>query len=455
MPTFKTVIHPPYKRADGTFRVKIRITHNKQSRYLPTPYYASAAEVNDKFDFKRGTSYVDDTRPIIDKYRKVCNKYADKIDTMDVGQIVELIQNFKDEENFKLDFFAYGQLHIERLKATGRIQNATMYGTALSALRRFIGRDNLDIREITSKFVGRFIDFLIQEPPRPGHKKGRRAPSLYFSTLQALHNAAKREYNDEDLGIIRIQLSPFSKVKKPPIPTTDKQPLSLAQFRKQLTIPDDTSFVRKGDCNLQDLGRDVGILTFLLIGINTVDLYEAKGIQNGRLIYNRKKTKNRRTDNARVNIRIEPEVMPLIEKYRDPTGVRLFNFHRLYKSVNNFNRSANIGLKRIGKIIGFKDLETYTFRRTWASFAWNYCGIRDDIIDFALGHSPRSASKLAHIYITEDWDVVDQANRLVIDCIFSNRVNTIIKNTIQTQQITLIAPNNPSSTLGQRLIASR
>ena len=48
MPTFKTVIHPPYKRADGTFRVKIRITHNKQSRYLPTPYYASAAEVNDK-----------------------------------------------------------------------------------------------------------------------------------------------------------------------------------------------------------------------------------------------------------------------------------------------------------------------------------------------------------------------------------------------------------------------
>ena len=244
-------------------------------------------------------------------------------------------------------------------------------------------------------------------------------------------------------------------MKKPPIPTTDKQPLSLAQFRKLLTIPDDTSFVRKGDCNLQDLGRDVGILTFLLIGINTVDLYEAKGIQNGRLMYNRKKTKNRRTDNARVNIRIEPEVMPLIEKYRDPTGVRLFNFHRLYKSVNNFNRSANIGLKRIGKIIGFKDLETYTFRRTWASFAWNYCGIRDDIIDFALGHSPRSASKLAHIYITEDWDVVDQANRLVIDCIFSNRVNTIIKNTIQTQQITLIAPNNPSSTLGQRLIASR
>ena len=28
MPTFKTVIHPRYKKADGVFRVKIRITHN-------------------------------------------------------------------------------------------------------------------------------------------------------------------------------------------------------------------------------------------------------------------------------------------------------------------------------------------------------------------------------------------------------------------------------------------
>lgn len=452
MPTFKTVIYPHYKRQDGTFRVRIRISHNKQSRYIPTPYYASSSEINDKFEFKRGTSYITDTIPIIEKYRKVCNKYADKIEAMNVDQIVELIQNFKDEENFKLDFFAYGRLHIERLKATGHKQNASMYQVALNALQRYIGRDSIDIREITSKFVGKFIDFLIQEPPRPGYKKGRRAPSLYCSTLQALHNAAKREYNDEDLGIIRIPLSPFTKVKKPPIPTTDKQPLSLMQFRKILTIPDDTSFTRKGNCNLQDLGRDVGILTFLLIGINTVDLFEATRLHNGRLVYNRTKTKNRRTDSARINIRIEPEVMPLIEKYRDPTGVRLFNFHRLYKSVHNFNRAANIGLKRIGKLIGFQGLETYTFRRTWASIAWNYCGIRDDIIDFALGHSPRSASKLAHIYITEDWDVADQANRLVIDCILSKRVNIIINNSIQTQQIASYHLNNTKS---QQLISSR
>ena len=77
MPTFKTVIHPRYKRADGIFRVKIRIIHNSQIRYIPTQYYASASEVNEKFDFKRGTSYVRDTQSTIDEYRKICNKNAD------------------------------------------------------------------------------------------------------------------------------------------------------------------------------------------------------------------------------------------------------------------------------------------------------------------------------------------------------------------------------------------
>ena len=106
MPTFKTVIHPRYKKADGVFRVKIRITHNKQSRYIPTCYYASSSEVNEKFDFKRGTSYVRDTMPIIDEYRKICNKCADKIETMNVDQIVELIKNYKEDENFKLGFLS-------------------------------------------------------------------------------------------------------------------------------------------------------------------------------------------------------------------------------------------------------------------------------------------------------------------------------------------------------------
>lgn len=428
MPTFKTVIHPRYKKADGVFRVKIRITHNKQSRYIQTCYYASSSEVNEKFDFKRGTSYVRDTMPIIDEYRKICNKCADKIETMNVDQIVELIKNYKEDENFKLDFIAFGRRHIQQLRDNDHKGNADMYQCALNAFVRFLRRNKIDINKITSRVVKQFITFLENEKPRAGHKKGRRSPSLYCATLKALHNVAKAEYNDEDIGVIRIPLSPFSRTKVPPIPRTEKKPMTLEQLRAVFNVPDDDTFQRRGDYNIRNLGRDIGLLSFFLIGINTVDLYNCTGIQNGRLIYNRTKTKNRRQDKAKIDIRIEPEALALIEKYRDPTGVRLFEFHRKYANSDIFNAQVNKGLKRVGKVINFPDLETYTFRRTWASIAWNHCGIRDDIVDFALGHSPREEKKLAHIYITEDWNIVDKANRAVIDFVKSNQTEVSLTN---------------------------
>lgn len=53
-------------------------------------------------------------------------------------------------------------------------------------------------------------------------KKGERAQSLYPSQLRAIHNMAKAEFNDEDMGVIRIPYSPFKKVKLPKIPVTRK-----------------------------------------------------------------------------------------------------------------------------------------------------------------------------------------------------------------------------------------
>lgn len=89
--------------------------------------------------------------------------------------------------------------------------------------------------------------------------------------------------------------------------------MTLEQLRAVFNVPDDDTFQRRGDYNIRNLGRDIGLLSFFLIGINTVDLYNCTGIQNGRLIYNRTKTKNRRQDKAKIDIRIEPEALALIE----------------------------------------------------------------------------------------------------------------------------------------------
>lgn len=114
-------------------------------------------------------------------------------------------------------------------------------------------------------------------------------------------------------SVLSAFLSPHSLEPKVPRFLGLKKPMTLEQLRAVFNVPDDDTFQRRGDYNIRNLGRDIGLLSFFLIGINTVDLYNCTGIQNGRLIYNRTKTKNRRQDKAKIDIRIEPEALALIE----------------------------------------------------------------------------------------------------------------------------------------------
>ena len=43
--TVKAVILPSARRSDGTWNVKVRITYNRRSRWLPTPVYVTAAQL--------------------------------------------------------------------------------------------------------------------------------------------------------------------------------------------------------------------------------------------------------------------------------------------------------------------------------------------------------------------------------------------------------------------------
>ena len=80
------------------------------------------------------------------------------------------------------------------------------------------------------------------------------------------------------------------------------------------------------------------------------------------IIYYRTKTKARRLDNAKMMVDIPKIIHPIIDKYRDKTGRRLFNFYQYYCDEKGFNKAINYGLKEIGSILGVDDLEYYAAR---------------------------------------------------------------------------------------------
>ena len=410
MATFKAEVYAHQKRADGTYNIKIRVTHKQRKKYLSTPWYVGKEDLTRALKLKN-QKYIDMVEDTLRRYRAICNSVGEGLDDMTVEQVVELLA--KDREKpFDLDIVAYTEAFIAKLEKDGRGGTAKAYKVAINSLKRFAEREVVSIKEITVQFLNDWIAWIAKQPPRKDCKKGDRAQSLYLAQLRAMYNRAKKEFNDEEAGIIRIPFSPFNKVEIPKPPLSRKRALTVEQMRAFAQIPY-TTILQPG-VNRFNFAKDVFLLSFFLIGMNAADLFAATDIADGRITYQRQKTRNRRADKAEISIRIEPEAQALVDKYHDPTGQRVFNFYRLYSSTDTFCAALNKGLKRIGKIIGVDDLEFYAARHSWATIANNDAGVDKYTVHTALNHVDENM-RVTDIYIRKSWDKIDAANRAVLD----------------------------------------
>ena len=154
--------------------------------------------------------------------------------------------------------------------------------------------------------------------------------------------------------------------------------------------------------------------TFSLIGINIIDLCHIKEIRDGRIEYYRSKT------NRLYSIKIEPEALEIIEKYKGKK--QLLDIMDRYVDYKDYARRLNENLKAIGHTtIGkhgkkyreplYPQLTMYWARHTWATIAASL-DIPKETIAAALGHG---GNTVTDIYIDFDQKKVDEANRKVID----------------------------------------
>ncbi|MDR1129943.1 MAG: site-specific integrase [Prevotellaceae bacterium] len=427
MATFKAVIYRHHKRSDGTYNVKIRLTHKRVRRHISTNIYVGKEDITKGLKIKNQT-IIDSLDTVIKQYRGDCNMLGGRLDSMNIGQLVEYLKREKSAV-FDLDFIKYGRNYVEKLIKNGKISNAKTYEIALNNLEKYVDKNTLSIHEVTSKFINDWIQWIKEQPARQNRKKGGRAESLYPSNIRALHNLAKKEFNEEELGIIRIPLSPFSKVSLPNLPERRERALDIIQIRKIFSL-EDIAILNVGN-NRFNFARDMFMLSFMLIGMNEADLYNCTEFENGRITYKRTKVMNRRKDKGRISIKIEPETMPLIEKYRDLTGERVFKFYKMYSSIETFTAAINgvyrkgakgiiypTGLKKIGDAIGVNDLEFYAARHSWASVAQNDLDIDKYTVHTALNHVIEEM-KVTDIYTKKDWSPIDRANRKVLNYVFN------------------------------------
>lgn len=396
--TFSYVIFPHHKRADGTITVKIRMIHNSKAKYCTTSVTVTKDQLTKRMDKITDQRVVDALNVKLDEYRRIAS-LIDGAEYYSADMLWERIQEtLRGGHTFSLDYFDYAKTK----RATMDKKTAEGYKSAFNMLERYLGKDHIDINQIDYKFLLKFRDFIEQQT-----SKGSRAVSYYLSCLRHIHNLAREEYNDDDTGIVRIPRQPFHKGLIPPQPVTQHRTLSLEQMHAIMSYEPHTERGR--------LAKDVFLLSFYLIGINTADLYylTPESLKNGIINYNRCKTDSTRQDGAPMSVRVEPEADELLLQHK---GRRLlFDFADRYSTHQNFNKNVNKGLKEIGDAIGVSDLSTYYARHTWATFARNECGVEKATVHEALNHAPDKSERITDIYVKRDWSHVWEANRKVLD----------------------------------------
>lgn len=412
MATFKAEVQN--KRADGTYNIRIRITHNRETRRLSTHIFVTDADLTRGLKIKN-TKVLEQCEELIAKCRNICNDLGYQMTALPIDELVDKIKDRLIGDRFHLDFIQY----TRRKAADMNPGTASAYMIMLSALQRFIKRDHLDITEITTAFLRDFEKFIETEPSQRGSNrktekkdikpKSGRAVSAYLACVRAIHNKAKAEFNDEDRGLIRIPFSPFKNYKIKPQPMTRKRGLTPETLQAIIDLP-----YEDGAASRRNLAKDCFILSFAFIGMNSVDMYYAEPAKRKTLVYNRRKTTTRRNDKAEMRVRIDGCLDRLIEKYADPQGKRLFNFYARYATPFNFNKALNTGLKRIGEMLGIEKLEFYAARHSWATIARSSdVGIDKATVHEALNHVDNEM-KVTDIYIDRDWSVIWNANKRVL-----------------------------------------
>ena len=423
MLTIKAEIKKSELKVDGTYNVKIRFTLDRKVKRLSTNLFITSKDLTKSLKFKEDTSIKRAIDRLVLYYREQCFKLQLDQNHYSLDEIIEFL-NGEQEKQQTIDFIKFSREWI----ASTTIKGAPNYTTAINALVRFIGKEELDINLITLDFLESFKAFLNKEREirtKRLMQQGKRVPSnrslsLYLISIKKLFNEAKKKYNKKEKNLILIPNSPFMELEIPKQEATRKRAISADIIKKLWKLPyKDMKKGYKSTCRY-NLAKDCFILSFCLMGINSADLYNATEMEGYTIVYNRTKTKDRRLDKAQMKVDIPRLVLPLVEKYKDKTGKRLFNFYQYYADEKGFNKAINYGLKEIGTILEIDDLEYYAARHSWATIALNKVGIDKYIVHAALNHID-DAMKVTDIYIERDFVNENKANAKVVKYVFGKQ----------------------------------
>ena len=381
-------------RKDGLRKVNILLCHASGRKRIPTNVFLGPGDITRSGNIgnKRKKHILDD---IIDTYRNRIYEAEQNYTglKMSVDELARIIVTI---EKTDLDFFSFADEWI----ATSNLKWLPNYNCALNALEKYLGRRRLAFSEFSYDLMDGFCKSLAGL---------QRAPSMYIRIIKQLIKEARLRYNTDKEILI-------------PFTTADnfKTPKETARkIERSVDVDTIRKIINYESTGRAGLARDCYILSFCLMGMNSVDLFTCKSLKNNTIRYNRSKTKGRREDEAYIEVKVLKQIKDLMKKYKG--GSRVFDFYTRYSNYQNFNSNINKGLKTMCEDLGIDNITFYSARHSWASIARNKLRIDKYTIHEALNHVVDDMA-ITDRYIKKDFSIINDANKKVVEYVFDAEV---------------------------------
>ena len=406
MITYKPIVIQGGRRKDGSWPVKIRITFKGVSRRLPTTLVCYDADLTRSGHIKNAT-VLQKAGELIAQMRSATDSLSPFVlDAWDVDRVVDYIRTQLTARTFRLDFIAFGREFI-RSKDEG---TRAGYTTALNAFARFLGRESIDVNEITRTMLLEFQEWadaqprvfynyrkgIYQDTGKPVAKGGN--SGRWIGRLAHIFATAKERYNDEDSGRIVIPRSPFDTVPRRRVHSQGQHALPVEVIQRVIDA--------RPEVEQERVALAAFVVSFGTMGANMADLYA--GLPEAGTIwkYNRSKTTHRRQDRAEVVVQVEPQLAPYIAVLAGRPGLRR------WKSARIADTQVNKYLREWCVREGVEPFTFYAARHSFATIA-RRLGVEKATVDEALGHI--GDYRVADIYAERNWELSWEANRKVLD----------------------------------------
>ena len=372
------------KLGAGVFGVKADLRYMGRRWQFATPFAMTADEWNSIGSRKIRSEALKELKIRMEAYRTKAVNIIESLHPFSYEKFKHLMLgkgSFSKADN--RDVYRMFMEAETRFELKNKPRTADTYRSARKSLQRF--KTRLFLEDVTPDFLQKYENYMVQR------KRSRTTVGIHLRSLRAIINEAI------DNGLMRREDYPFGRRRyQIPEPRQAKIALPQEQIRAILNYQPETEEEQRA--------KDIWVFSYFCGGMNINDICRLKreNIEKQVLSFYRNKTKDTSGRNSLpIRILLQSEALEVLHRQKVLTGYLFpvlkpgLTVSREAALIQQFTKTTNKYLKRIGKKLGIARLTTQTARHSFATTLMNN-GAPLTFISKSMGHS---TTKTTEIYL--------------------------------------------------------